>query len=60
VRQNSVSLKYEPASEPLPVIPFLVLAIGVDSRELFIGTLLVRIHLIIEMILVDRPCTMGV
>jgi len=26
----------------------------------FIDNLLVRIHLIIEMILVDRPCAMGV
>jgi len=30
------------------------------EREFFIDNLLVRIHLIIEMILVDRPCTMGV
>jgi hypothetical protein len=28
--------------------------------ELFIDNLLVRIHLIIEMILVDRPCAMEV
>ena len=30
--------------------------ISVPERELFIDNLLVRIHLIIEMILVDRPC----
>ena len=30
------------------------------EREIFIDNLLVRIHLIIEMILVDRPCAMGV
>jgi len=30
------------------------------DREFFIDNLLVRIHFIIEMILVDRPCTMGV
>ena len=30
------------------------------DREFFIDNLLVRIHLIIEMILVDRPCAMGV
>jgi len=30
------------------------------EREFFIGNLLVRIHLIIEMILIDRPCAMGV
>jgi len=30
------------------------------ERESFIDDLLVRIHLIIEMILVDRPCAMGV
>ena len=30
------------------------------EREFSIGKLLVRIHMIIEMILVDRPCAMGV
>ena len=30
------------------------------DREFCIHNLLVRIHLIIEMILVDRPCAMGV
>ena len=30
------------------------------EREFIIDNLLVRIHLIIEMILVDRPCAMGV
>ena len=30
------------------------------EREFCIDNLLVRIHLIIEMILVDRPCAMGV
>ena len=30
------------------------------EREFFIDNLLVRIHLIIEMILADRPCAMGV
>ena len=30
------------------------------EREFFIDNLLVRIHLIIQMILVDRPCAMGV
>jgi len=30
------------------------------ERECFIDNLLVRIHLIIEMIVVDRPCAMGV
>jgi hypothetical protein len=27
-----------------------------EERDFFIDNLLVRIHLIIEMILVDRPC----
>ena len=31
-----------------------------EERDLFIDNLLVRIHLIIERILVDRPCAMGV
>ena len=30
------------------------------ERKFFIDNLLVRIHIIIEMILVDRPCAMGV
>ena len=29
------------------------------KREFFVDNILVRIHLIIEMILVDRPCAMG-
>jgi len=33
---------------------------GTAHREFFIDNLLFRIHLIIEMILVDRPCVMGV
>ena len=33
---------------------------GLTEREIFIDNLLVRIHLIIVMILVDRPCAMGV
>ena len=30
------------------------------EREIFIDNLLVRVHLIIEMIFVDRPCATGV
>ena len=30
------------------------------EREFFIDNLQVRIHSIIEMVLVDRPCAMGV
>jgi hypothetical protein len=30
------------------------------EREVFIDNLLVRFHFIIEMILVDRPCAIGV
>ena len=38
-----------------------VRARGVGTeREFFIDNLLVRIHLIIVMISVDRPCAMGV
>ena len=37
-----------------------VLALSPLQREIFIDNLLVRIHLIIEMILVDRPRAMGV
>ena len=35
-------------------------AICPPEREFFIDNLLVRIQLTIEMILVDRPCAMGV
>ena len=31
-----------------------------SERDFFVDNLLVRIHLIIEMIPVDRPCAMGV
>ena len=31
-----------------------------DTHNFFINNLLVRIQLIIEMLLVDRPCAMGV
>jgi len=31
-----------------------------EEREFCIDNLLLRIHLIIEMVLVDRPCAMGV
>ena len=37
-----------------------VLPQAASEREFFIDNLLVRIHLIVEMILVDRPCAMGV
>ena len=33
---------------------------GWKEREFFIEFLVVRIHLIVEMILVDRPCAMGI
>ena len=42
---------------PLPVG---VAAAFQREREIFIDNLLVRVHLIIEMILVDRPCATGV
>ena len=32
----------------------------IQEREFFIDNLLDRIHVIIEIILVDRPCAMGV
>ena len=32
---------------------------GTTPERVFIDNLLVRIHLIIELILVDRPCAMG-
>ena len=35
-------------------------AIAGKEREFFIDNLLVQTHLIIEMIIVDRPCAMGV
>ena len=59
----------EKAGEPLALrareVPVLVVALDAPNRlhserEFFIDNLLVRIHLIIKMILVDRPCAMGV
>ena len=38
----------------------LKLYLKVPEREFFIGNLMVRIHLIIVMILEDRPCPVGV
>jgi len=51
--------------EPLPVVEAVERAgqtrdHGHLQREFFIDNLLIRIHFIIEMILVDRPCAMGV
>ena len=33
---------------------------GLAEREFCMDNLLVRIHFIVEIILVDRPCAMGV
>ena len=60
----------------LPIYPFIYLSTGVEAapglaaappgdapareRGFFIDSLLVQIPCIIEMILVDRPCAMGV
>ena len=73
---NPQTLQYEPASNPLSlaISPNINLPVGtrisleglsgapetLNEREFFIDNLLVRIHLIIEMILVDRPCAMGI
>ena len=43
----------DPVPGAVPGVP------AITEREFFIDNLLVRIYLIIEMILVDRPCTMG-
>ena len=39
---------------------FSIVSEGAEQREFFIDNLLVQIHLIIEMILVDRPCAIEV
>ena len=44
----------------LPSVPTANSPAGEGEREFFIDNLQVRIHLIIEMILVHRPCAMGV
>ena len=45
----------------LPTADLLIkLMVYFREREIVIENLLVRIHLIIEMISVDRPCAMGV
>ena len=38
------------------VRPFVV---GPSDREFFIDNLLIRIHFIVDMIIVDWPCAMG-
>jgi hypothetical protein len=48
---NQHILGRPPVSDALP---------DTRERELFIDNLFVRLHLIIEMTLVDRPCAMGV
>ena len=40
--------------------PLLVQILLGGEREFFVDNLLVRIHLIIAMVLADRPCAMGV
>ena len=51
-----------PSYEPYPQsdIRLRALPIGSQHRGFLIDNLVVRIHLIIEMVLVDRPCAMGV
>ena len=46
-------------ADPKPCIN-VTFRVAVLEREFFIDNLLVRIHLIIELIMVDRPCAMGV
>jgi hypothetical protein len=50
------------ARAPKPPVSVRVVVVPATrrEREFFIDNLLARIHLIIEMILVDRPCAMGV
>jgi hypothetical protein len=46
--------------ESVNLMVMAVLVPVVRETEFFIDNLLVRIHLIVEMSLVDRPCAMGV
>jgi len=64
-----MSLKYEPCAEFNEECADMLETLGEykkpgwyfpREREFFIDNLLVRIHLIIEIILVDRPCAKGV
>ena len=48
------------ARAPWPLLPRECAPRHAAEREFFIDNLLVRIHLILEIILVDRPCAMGV
>ena len=38
----------------------LAAATDLSNRDIFIDNLLVRVHWIIEMIVIERPCAMGV
>ena len=52
---------FEPHRRPLARVGVpLFRARGVREREFFVDNLLGRIHGIIKMILVDRPCVMGI
>ena len=52
---------HDSASDARPRAPLVRLKrVAVSEREFFMDNILVRIHLIIEMILMDRPCAMGV
>ena len=54
-------LEYDsPYPQPSTLSPDSKVAHELHEREFFIYNLLVRIHLIIQIILVDRPCAMGV
>ena len=53
-------LDEESPQKRLELEPHLRHALRPEQEEFFIDNLLVRIRLIIEMILVDRPCAMGV
>jgi len=54
----------KPHPEPETCVPHCFIDISMQphilERKFFIDNLLVQIHLLIEMILVDRPCAMGV
>ena len=53
---NTVFVKYAPCFDHRGESPHSCVE---RERELFVENLLVRLHSIMEMILVDRPCAMG-
>jgi len=57
---NSTAITSTSHHSHLSSVPLAITPPRLPEREFFIDNLLVRVHLFVEMILVDRPCAIGV